>query len=697
MASAGGDSLAAWFDFQRTGLYVTTIGADGTVASPARRIYSGAASGISLCWTGTTYLVTWYDYLAGLLAMPLARDGTPAGAARILAPAQTLTHAGALAWNGRYAFLAYYIYPGHSAAALLDDHANVIRTNIPLPDAPSQQSVVAAAGSTFHVFVRTGQLVPVSPGVNRFKDTITVLRFSGDGTPIDAAGTVVSNTDGIANSWGVAFDGNRFALVMVEQQWQSTTVLRRFLIDPQTLASQALPAIGVIAPSGAAVTWNGSAFIALWSDYGHGTTSSVMTLPFSGGPDVQPSSILTEDGDATDAIATFNGRNVVAAWLDRGFGSAISDVSGVLLDPSATRPTGDRFTISISNQWQLSPALAPSLAVWTETNGDISHDVFAAHANGAGFGPRIRVSTSSQVQSFPAAVAFTGDTYLVVWQESAPDVQGTRIMARRLRLDGTLLDDQPTLVVNRASDPSLAFNGSIILLVYVDSDGGVNGIRFDRAGVTDRTPFVISYTKANRPSVASDGTDFLVVWRYDPPFFCCVDPPPPPAPPPSPPPGPDILGVRVTATGTVLDAQPLKITASADNSVSPVVAWSGGDYVVASITKTDTVARVIAQRLRSDGRIAGAQVVLDDQGSGSRPLAIDSDVTGCWIAWSDADVHLAHLGTRGIDVAPAVVVTGAARPALASGSIAYSSTDPDQTLVIVRSLPSLTRGRAAKH
>jgi hypothetical protein len=189
IASAGGDSLAAWFDHDRNGLYVTTIGADGTVAAPARRVHSGVAYGISLCWTGTTYLVSWYDTPAGLLAMPLARDGAPTGAARLIAPAQTVTHTGALAWNGSRAFLAYYISPGHSAAALLDEQANVIRTGIALPDTPSQQSVVAAIGSTFHLFVGASQVVTVAPGVNRNEATITVLRFASDGTPIDASGT----------------------------------------------------------------------------------------------------------------------------------------------------------------------------------------------------------------------------------------------------------------------------------------------------------------------------------------------------------------------------------------------------------------------------------------------------------------------------------------------------------------------------
>jgi hypothetical protein len=221
---------------------------------------------------------------------------------------------------------------------------------------------------------------------------------------------------------------------MVEQQWRSTPALRRFLIDPQTLASQSLPAIGVNAPSGAVVTWDGSMFIAVWSDYGQASTSAVMTLPFSDGTDVQPGAVLTENGTATDAIAAFNGRNVVAAWLERANGH--SDVAGVRLDPTATQTAG------------------------------AFHYLHGRHLP-------------------PRMAAF---------------------------------------------------------------------------------PF---------------------------------------------------------------------------------------------------------------------------------PMAIAADATGCWISWSDADVHLAHVGASGVDVAPVVIATGAVRPAFAPGSIAYTRTDPDQTVVVVRDLPAHPRRRTA--
>lgn len=201
IASASGDSLAAWFDQDRLGLYVTTIADDGTVVAPARRIYSGGASGIALCWTGTTYLITWFDSdTLGVLAMPLARDGAPTGAARLIAPGQTSTHTGALAWNGQHAFLAYYT-SNSSSAVILDAQANVIRSDIALPNTPSGKSVVAAVGSTFHLFVRTLVIVPVSILVNRYEESISVVRFAGDGTPIDTSPTVVSST-GVSSQRG---------------------------------------------------------------------------------------------------------------------------------------------------------------------------------------------------------------------------------------------------------------------------------------------------------------------------------------------------------------------------------------------------------------------------------------------------------------------------------------------------------------
>src|SRR5258708_30278656 len=139
--------------------------------------------------------------------------------------------------------------------------------------------------------------------------------------------------------------------------------------------------------------------------------------------------------------------------------------------------------------------------------------------------------------SHPAAVVFTGDTYLVVWQESSPNVATTKIMARRLRLDGTPLDDQPMLLADPGAEPSLAFNGSTVLLAYVvgefsfgfGSFGGgapsfVDGIRFDRSGNrVDATPFLISSRGSGRgrgTAVASRGPDLLGACRHGPPIYC---------------------------------------------------------------------------------------------------------------------------------------------------------------------------------
>lgn len=148
----------------------------------------------------------------------------------------------------------------------------------------------------------------------------------------------------------------------------------------------------------------------------------------------------------------------------------------------------------------------------------------------------------------------------------------------------------------------------------------------------------------------------------------------------------------------MLDAQPLTIGGSADFLISPVVAWSGADYLVALGTNTAAAAKLIAQRLKSDGTISGAPIALDDRGgTSSLPMAIAADANGCWISWSDADVHLAHVGASGVDVAPAVIANSASWPTLAPGSIAYSLTDPDHTIVVVRDLPAHPRRRTAGH
>jgi len=113
------------------------------------------------------------------------------------------------------------------------------------------------------------------------------------------------------------------------------------------------------------------------------------------------------------------------------------------------------------------------------------------------------------------AVAFDGTNYLVVWEDQRDgylDIYGTLIKA-----DGTLLNRTgfqiSTMETYTWSPPSVAFNGTDYLVVWMDEDGDIYGAKVDVAG-EEVVPITILADAAWKvtPSVASDGEGWLVIW-----------------------------------------------------------------------------------------------------------------------------------------------------------------------------------------
>ncbi|MEO0227999.1 MAG: hypothetical protein ABIL70_08145, partial [candidate division WOR-3 bacterium] len=125
---------------------------------------------------------------------------------------------------------------------------------------------------------------------------------------------------------------------------------------------------------------------------------------------------------------------------------------------------------------------------------------------------------------------------------------------------------------NYQVSPSVAFDGTNYLVVWSDERSGyyiydIYGARVSPNGVVlDPNGIPIS-TAANSqlyPSVAFDGTNYLVVWqdyRNNPDTS-------------------DIYGARVSQNGTVLDPSGIPISTAANYQVCPSVAFGGTNYLV---------------------------------------------------------------------------------------------------------------------
>lgn len=324
---------------------------------------------------------------------------------------------------------------------------------------------------------------------------------------------------------------------------------------------------------------------------------------------------------------------------------------------------------------QLAPAVASgggvTLIAWMDRRADASHyDIVAARigADGALLEPRELAVGVGPTSGGSPAVAWGGDAFLVVWDEESGG--GREIRARRVAADGSLLGD--TLVVAGGSGwrsrPAVAWAGGSWLVVWEDTgtsgwyevrgrrvgaDGavaggtiaitagggnrrapavaggaeflvvwescpdycavwgariGVDGVVKDLAGI----PISPAAVAQSAPAVASDGTDYLVVWQdYDQMTYTA-----------------DVRGARVSAAGVVLDAAGFDVAAPAGDQIQPTVVAGGGGYLVAwqdwrGVGPTSPNPDVYAARVGADGVVVepdGVEVAPTYQTS-ARPSA----------------------------------------------------------------------------
>ena len=120
----------------------------------------------------------------------------------------------------------------------------------------------------------------------------------------------------------------------------------------------------------------------------------------------------------------------------------------------------------------------------------------------------------------------------------------------------------------QAQRPGVAFDGTNYLVVWTDyREGGpkVYGARVSPGGtVLDQDGFAISADEGSEPTVAFDGTNYLVVWSNQ----------------------ASIVGARVDPAGEVLDPGGMTISTRANAQFEPTLAFDGTNYLVVWINAT---------------------------------------------------------------------------------------------------------------
>ncbi|MGA9520690.1 MAG: Ig-like domain-containing protein, partial [Myxococcaceae bacterium] len=270
----------------------------------------------------------------------------------------------------------------------------------------------------------------------------------------------------------------------------------------------------------------------------------------------------------------FDGSNYLVAWAERRsnteiIGSRVS-TSGVVLDSGG-------LPISVGAGDQNAPALTWDgtnfIVAWTDGRHGTNREIFAArlNSNGSLLDPAGVPITAGVPDSSRPALASGGGHSLIVWEWNRPQTNEYEI--RGARVDGslTLLAPSPIEVsagANRELSPAVATDGTNFMVVWrdlrADTQGDIWGARvgptgalLDPAGI----PIASGPAAQERPSIAWGGSHFLVVWQEA-----------------GATPASEIRSIRVSRSGTV---DPSSTRVRISNSLNaPAVASSGSNFLV---------------------------------------------------------------------------------------------------------------------
>jgi hypothetical protein len=337
--------------------------------------------------------------------------------------------------------------------------------------------------------------------------------------------------------------------------------------------------------------------------------------------------------------------------------------------------------VSAAANRQGSPSLASDgrnyLVVWDDMRSGKSSDVYGARVDRAGTvldRRGIPISTATRGQS-PSGVAFGGTNYLVVWLDGRYGFGKSDVYGSRVSRAGVVLDRDGIAISTEGAErspPSVAFDGTNYLVVWSDNRSGLYGsdiyaARVSRAGVVlDQNAIAVSTAEGYQeyPKVVFDGANYFVVWRD---YRNNLG---------------DIYGARVSKSGTVLDGEGIPIARAAG---PPSLAFDGTNYLaVWESQSSDRTLGIYAARISPAGTVldAGWALAISATAYEEEAPSVASHDGNFLVTWADNragdfDIYGARVNDAGevLDWRGGVAISTAGQtqywPSVAYGGASY--------------------------
>jgi MYXO-CTERM domain-containing protein len=455
-------------------------------------------------------------------------------------------------------------------------------------------------------------------------------RIARDGTVLDRVGLAIAASPSAESLPAVAFGGTAFLVVWQDDSniYGARVAIDGTVLDPAGIAISTGPHV----ESFPAVVWDGTNYVVAWQDTRNTTFDVYSARVSESGVLLDPMGISVHGGPGGQVGVTLasNGGGTLVAWADTRSGATNADIyasrlstAGVVLDPAAilvSSGTGNQTTPDAAwdgSQW---------FVVWSdERTGSASSDIAGARISSAGVlldVVAIGISSAAGRQSEPS-LTWNGTTHFVTWRDHRAG--NSDVYAARVTAAGTVLDPAGLPVHVGANDqvsPRVAFDGTNHLVAWVGTES-IDAVRVSATGtVLDASPITVS-TAANEqlsPSAAWGGSSYLVVWSDR----------------RSPTDSADIYGVRLSATGTVLDPTGIAISTAVGQQVQPALAWDGTSFFVVWGDQRGAHANIYGARVSSSGTVLDPTgIPIDTTPAAQRVASVAWNGSHHLVIWED--------------------------------------------------------------
>ncbi|MBN1695018.1 T9SS type A sorting domain-containing protein [candidate division WOR-3 bacterium] len=598
-------------------IYGMRVSKQGELLDPEPFVISDATGGQqspAVAFDGTNYLVVWYDSRSGLDDIYCTRV-TPNG--NVLNPAGI-----AICTAAEYQFFPDVSFDGTNYMVVWQDQRNgaydiygtrvnqsgVVKepSGILISDADDDQNRPSID------FDGTNYFVAWDDGRTSSAFDIYGTRIDTGGNVLNASGIAISTATDIQSSPSVSFDGTNYLVTWHDRRDGSDYDIYGARVNTSGVVHEPtgihISGLDVQQLTPTVVSYSGQWLVA-WRDNRNGGYTDIYGSRISASGTVTDTDgiLIASSAQAQGKPAvSSDGTNYLVVWEENRGGGPPFDIYGMRVDASGKQLDEDAIPISTSTGSQQYPAVAFDndsiyLVVWQDDRSG-TNDIYGARVSTSGNvldPPGIAISTATGRQQFPS-VASDGTNFLVVWGDerggssSTDDIYGTLVEP-----DGNVVSPSGNVIADDANwqdNPSVAFDGTNYLVVWGDYGSGtweedIYGVRVNQSGnPVDASSFAISTASKGQwfPVVAFDGTNYMVVW-FDKRTNNSSD----------------IYGTRVNQSGTVLDAAGTPIIPYSGTQEYPFIVFDGTNYLVGCENyQSESVQNVLGAVVNTSGTVS---------------------------------------------------------------------------------------------